>query len=729
MQSLGNRSPTRSKKGFAKIQRTCAQAISQGLEWAWVDTCCIDKSSSAELSEAINSMFRWYRDSSVCYAYLSDVEYYSQGHPPKLEKSRWFTRGWTLQELIAPRRVHFFCKTWGFLGSRDALREEITKITGIPSGLLEGSSRVNSFSVAQRMSWASKRQTTREEDMAYCLLGLFDIHMPLLYGEGTKAFARLQEEIIKQIDDQSLFAWTKSDPDDPDIWSLRSVLADSPADFAASGNVKVLHEEVGDASTLTKKGLHIHAPLQPMRFSDMTRFHNYGSRNAYSRRGMRPRLFRMWLNCAVQKDYRNQCRIFLWVLIVLPTDKWSYNELDGQTFARVMAPGIHTPHTEDRDAPEFMELTEEFHRIYLTTKPQIHQPFVNGGIYFHGIPIIFDKDLASKLENRAEPLWDEAWCLLSSESSWSLPLPGNNYDISEAPHHLILKSSYRGCYNFHRNPVGSVSAGSWQQGMLERYGWAVMNSFTLVGDPLWSEHPKFICGTIPKEVSQLDSGLLCWFTPPRPHPSWWMGNTTFDRSFLDRSPPPLIYPNGNSGELAIIETLCGGTHIEVLVYREPTSSWPAGLASDNLKAQEPPNFLLLFNSFSESSGLPGTSMLEQYRKFGGFDLVHDHCDVNRDLAELPRMAGCANETNLNYMLKIRRENFMKKDKIGAGSADDSGKLKWCRLYTFGVDEDGRKIPQLAAEQKFDTVDGDVIWSSGISTKAEKQSPLWVIKSR
>ncbi|KAK4239960.1 heterokaryon incompatibility protein-domain-containing protein [Achaetomium macrosporum] len=172
---------------------------SEGYRYIWNDTCCIDKSSSAELSEAINSMFEWYRTSQVCYAYLSDI---TRGHAAKLDSSRWFTRGWTLQELIVPSEVL-------------TLAAHLSDITGIDEAILLWDPGVNvnrllaKTSVAARMSLIRHRQTTRKEDIAYCLIGLFDVNMPLLYGEGTKAYARLQQEIIRNLDDQSILAhWT-----------------------------------------------------------------------------------------------------------------------------------------------------------------------------------------------------------------------------------------------------------------------------------------------------------------------------------------------------------------------------------------------------------------------------------------------------------------------------------------------------------------------------------------
>ncbi|OIW32013.1 HET-domain-containing protein [Coniochaeta ligniaria NRRL 30616] len=215
-----------SKKGYAKITETCRLALSQGLEYAWIDTCCIDKTSSAELTESINSMFRWYQKARVCYAYLSDFHTTSDG--PDLAQCAWFTRGWTLQELIAPPTMEFYNSSWEMIGTRYQLEKELSSITGIPIlafGRLPAALR--SFSVAQKMSWASSRVTTRTEDVAYCLLGLFGVHMPLIYGEGSRAFHRLQEEIARRTDDLTLFAWVPAENN----FAYCSLLASSPAEF------------------------------------------------------------------------------------------------------------------------------------------------------------------------------------------------------------------------------------------------------------------------------------------------------------------------------------------------------------------------------------------------------------------------------------------------------------------------------------------------------------------
>ena len=189
------------KSGYKKIRFCGEQATHDGLKYFWVDTCCIDKSSSAELAEAINSMFQWYSRAVKCYAYLSDVSVpdHDEGQltwEPAFRNSRWFTRGWTLQELIAPPSVEFFSSNSKRLGDRTSLVRQIHEITGINSRVLQGVS-LNTFSSDERFSWAAKRQTTRKEDKAYCLLGIFGIYLPPIYGEGDNAFNRLRSEIAK----------------------------------------------------------------------------------------------------------------------------------------------------------------------------------------------------------------------------------------------------------------------------------------------------------------------------------------------------------------------------------------------------------------------------------------------------------------------------------------------------------------------------------------------------
>ncbi|KAI0767184.1 HET-domain-containing protein [Fomes fomentarius] len=198
----------------SKIRECCVLAESHGYKWLWIDTCCIDKSSSAELEEAVNSMFAWYSHAQVCYAYLHDVpskgDLMRQRSP--FRDSKWFTCGWTLQELIAPRSLVFLSRDWEMLGTKASLAPLLEQISGVDADVLTFRQPAADVSVARRMWWASNRETTRIEDRAYSLMGLFDVHMPTIYGEGTRAFRRLQEEILKRTTDQTLFAWGNTLP-------------------------------------------------------------------------------------------------------------------------------------------------------------------------------------------------------------------------------------------------------------------------------------------------------------------------------------------------------------------------------------------------------------------------------------------------------------------------------------------------------------------------------------
>ena len=199
------------KAGYAKIRFCGKQADNDGLKYFWVDTCCINKPNHTELSEAITSMFCWYRKAAKCYVYLSDV---SIGEHKNSDQSqlawesafrtcRWFTRGWTLQELLAPVSVEFFSREGKRLGDKKSLERQIYEITGIPIAALRGNP-LSDFSVNERMLWAAKRKTTRKEDKAYSLVGIFNVYMPLMYGEGDNAFSRLKEEIEKTSKRKSL---------------------------------------------------------------------------------------------------------------------------------------------------------------------------------------------------------------------------------------------------------------------------------------------------------------------------------------------------------------------------------------------------------------------------------------------------------------------------------------------------------------------------------------------
>ena len=275
----------RDKAGWTKILGAAAKTKQMDLEYIWVDTCCIDKSSSAELSEAINSMYRWYERCVYCLAYLNDVhpppkklievievDLQPVSHPP-LEpcdsrvppgflEARWFKRGWTLQELLAPGEVIFYDSSWNNIGYKSGLSEEISGITGIDQITINSRKEINRRSIAQRMSWASKRETTRVEDIAYCLMGLFGINMPLLYGEGDKAFIRLQEEIIKREWDHTIFAW--DDKFLPSVLKvdtlLLGVLAPHPCTFRNCSQIVSLSRNRTPYAA-TNIGLNISLPL------------------------------------------------------------------------------------------------------------------------------------------------------------------------------------------------------------------------------------------------------------------------------------------------------------------------------------------------------------------------------------------------------------------------------------------------------------------------------------
>lgn len=255
-------------KGWSKITSFCETAARDSWDWVWIDTCCIDKSSSTELSEAINSMSKWYAKSHVCFAYLADVTSSENmdDFEYQLRKSRWFTRGWTLQELLAPPEVIFFNSEWQDVGSRKGMAAMLSAVTWIDGECFNDNTAYRQRSIAQRMSWAAHRKTSREEDAAYCLLGLFDINMPLLYGEGPRAFRRLQLEIIRQSHDHSIFCWLPTTAED----ISHDILADKPGRFYNSRHIEFLEQSghqprvravADDGYIFTNKGLRITLPV------------------------------------------------------------------------------------------------------------------------------------------------------------------------------------------------------------------------------------------------------------------------------------------------------------------------------------------------------------------------------------------------------------------------------------------------------------------------------------
>nr|OQO32608.1 hypothetical protein B0A51_00172 [Rachicladosporium sp. CCFEE 5018] len=272
----------REGQGWEKIKKCCEISKEDGYEWTWVDTCCIDKSSSAELSEAINSMWKWYSFSGRCYAFLEDcslelplpkicktpdfglqdgprsafdvggewkktLSHHELSQIDAFAASRWFTRGWTLQELLAPKEVLFYTKRRELIGKKSEMAALIAHSSGIAEAYIKKPQRLYEASVAQRMSWAACRTTSREEDRAYCLLGIFDIAMPLLYGEGGRAFMRLQEQILQISDDPTILAWG-GQPYPPE--QITPALTVSPSYFngcgglAASGSREVVTTDI-----------------------------------------------------------------------------------------------------------------------------------------------------------------------------------------------------------------------------------------------------------------------------------------------------------------------------------------------------------------------------------------------------------------------------------------------------------------------------------------------------
>lgn len=251
---------TRGKLGYQKLAFCSKQAKIDGLQFVWADTCCINKASSSELSEAINSMFRWYQNAAKCYAYLSDVSIEtseaggSRYLYSRLQNSRWFKRGWTLQELIAPFDVTIYDQEWKCVGTKKELVAQLTAITGIDSLVLSHRCGLNEFSLARRLSWAARRETTRVEDQAYCLLGLLDVNMTLIYGEGKKAFMRLQDELLRTSDDCSLLLWDRA--------SCNYILAPSPSCFQPCGKiVQVANSIVSNSWQMTHRGLQLTMPI------------------------------------------------------------------------------------------------------------------------------------------------------------------------------------------------------------------------------------------------------------------------------------------------------------------------------------------------------------------------------------------------------------------------------------------------------------------------------------
>jgi hypothetical protein len=277
--------------------------------YKWIDSCCIDKSSSAELSEAINSMYKWYTNAQVCYVYLCDVDAH-EDVKSALRLSQWFTRGWTLQEILAPRIVEFYDRNWIEIGTKQSMSGSIAKITGIDSDhLFRG---IRKICIAQKMSWVARRKTTRAEDLAYCLMGLFNVNMPLLYGEGAqKAFIRLQTEIMATTIDESIFAWSYTETDR----RVLPLLAEHPSWFINSN--KHTREELVERSSMnqmTSMGLRIEASCIPSKGLNE------------KLQGGETEGFLMPLNSCTQASYNYDFRVLVLQMIKI---SWDHPSLNG----------------------------------------------------------------------------------------------------------------------------------------------------------------------------------------------------------------------------------------------------------------------------------------------------------------------------------------------------------------------------------------------------------------
>jgi hypothetical protein len=289
---------------LSKVRGACATARQLGFAWLWIDNCCINKASATEESESINSMFKWYRDAQVCITYLSDVRLDAPPGPPNYEatisfsksenvhamrdekevpgifksingqSSEWFSRGWTLQELLAPREMRFYDSTWNYMGTKTSLAHEIERVTGIEVQYLTGARHFRKACIATKMSWQAGRNTARIEDIAYSMLGLFNIMMIPQYGEGQRAFMRLQHEVQSMQPDESLFAWKMPNSSAgesydleassdttwaPDEWGL---LAPTPNWFKGCGNVYIEDglniRRPTEAFQATQQGIRVH---------------------------------------------------------------------------------------------------------------------------------------------------------------------------------------------------------------------------------------------------------------------------------------------------------------------------------------------------------------------------------------------------------------------------------------------------------------------------------------
>ncbi|KAI1869274.1 uncharacterized protein JN550_005904 [Neoarthrinium moseri] len=278
IQSLASQlrsAPVQPTAQLAKIRGACDRAREQGLQWMWIDSCCINKASTVEESESINSMFKWYRDAKLCITYLSDVRF-STGNPKGevfrsvdgTTASVWFSRGWTLQELLAPKAMQFFDMDWQYMGTKAELADILAHITQIDVRYLTGEKHFGNACIASKMSWIASRTTARVEDLAYSMLGIFNVVMTPRYGEGMRAFMRLQQLLLSTLTDESLFAWKLPQYQPPQVFTVPAgweadewgLLAPTPSCFKDSNRLTTIGKpvpRVHGGFSMTQQGLQV----------------------------------------------------------------------------------------------------------------------------------------------------------------------------------------------------------------------------------------------------------------------------------------------------------------------------------------------------------------------------------------------------------------------------------------------------------------------------------------
>ncbi|KAF9473423.1 hypothetical protein BDN70DRAFT_843490 [Pholiota conissans] len=253
--------------GFKKLVQFCRAALeNHGLSLGWMDTVCIDKSSSSELDESIRSMFKWYQNSSICITYLAETESFSD-----MVKDSWFTRGWTLQELLAPTFIKFYNRAWNQLTTSkndkwdNSIQAQIELATSITKTELL-TIHLAGVSFSRKMQWAARRRVTRTEDVAYSLMGLFDISMSIAYGEGgQRAFVRLIKEILSTSKYRTLdiFNWGGEYASD-----LSSLLPSSPKAYLERDERLDISPILMEPLTLTHMGLRVPVLILPTKVTE-----------------------------------------------------------------------------------------------------------------------------------------------------------------------------------------------------------------------------------------------------------------------------------------------------------------------------------------------------------------------------------------------------------------------------------------------------------------------------